>query len=666
MVSIRVFLFISALLTINVMGQDPPTLYQYYTEGGISSGLETLTTRQFTLNGKPITLYSGSIHYYRVVPEYWRDRLRRMRSAGLNAIETYVPWNLHEPEIGTFDFGDGGNDFSPLLNITQFLKIAQEEDLFVILRPGPYICTEWDFGGLPSWLLRYPGIKVRTSDPIFTGHVKQFFDQLLAQVVDYQFTRGGSIIAVQIENEYGSFGAANIQTSYLEFIRDTYVEDGISELLFTCDSAVSSGTTGALPGYLMMANFNNNPAEQFDKLLELQPDKPLMSMEFWVGWFDHWWSTHDTGLTTDRLTTNLGIIFSYNASVNFYMFHGGTTFGFLNGANSKGSFPFYEADTSSYDYDAPLSEAGDYTTKFDIIKDMVAQDNQVSTLIPNPPLINAKIAYPTVAITEFLSFEQIIQQIPADLITQIDTVTNMEALEINRGSGQSYGLIVYRKQIDIPPNAELQITGRIRDVAMVLVDGVQKTKRPEGALLLETFGYWTQENPNFTIIDPPAGTNTLDIVVENWARVNFGSPSDFEQKKGLFEGPVSVDGQVLSNLTAIPLEFKSKWVKSLTGWQPVEGAGQLQGPLMVRAKFQIQGTPTDTFLDMSAWSKGCIFVNGFNIGRFFLQGPQVTSYIPAPLLKEGENEIIVFEHYIPGTQIVFTAVPNLGRKKITN
>ncbi|XP_065347232.1 beta-galactosidase-1-like protein 2 [Cloeon dipterum] len=640
--------------------QDLPTVYEYYTEGGITSGLET-GLNQFRLNGKDITLYSGSIHYYRVVPEYWRDRLKRMRAAGLNAIETYVPWNLHEPKMGVFDFGQGGNDFSRLLDIRQFLQIAQEEDLLVILRPGPYICAEWEFGGLPSWLLRYPDIKVRSSDPIFVGHVRQYLDQLMAQVVDLQFTSGGPIIAVQIENEYGAFGEPTEikDRVYLGAIRDAYVENGIRELLFTCDTPANSSDTGALPGYLQMANFNTDPEIQFELLKELQPGMPLMSMEYWTGWFDHWFeSQHNFGNTPENFARYLQTIFNYNASVNFYMFHGGSAFGFMNGANVFDFFPNYAADVSSYDYGAPLSEAGDYTEKYTRAQELIALDNKVQTLTPTPPAQNPKTAYPAVPMQEFITYDQIIQQIPPELVTQIGSVTNMEALDINDGNGQAYGLIVYRSQIDLSTTAQLQITGRIRDVAMVVVDGEQKTKRPASQLALLGFGYWTQENSTFSLEGAAAGTNTLDVIVENWGRNNFGQPSDFDQRKGLY-GELAVDGVALNDITAIPLEFKSSWVQGLTGWQTLVGGEALSGPLLLRTTFSITGAPTDTFLDMSAWSKGSIFVNGFHLGRFFHLGPLRTNYIPAPLLKEGLNEIIVFEHYLPADQLQFTDTPIL-------
>ncbi|XP_059473361.1 beta-galactosidase-1-like protein 2 [Neocloeon triangulifer] len=644
-----------------VNAQVLPTVYEYYTEGGINSGL-VASQGKFTLNGKDITLYSGSIHYYRVVPEYWRDRLRRMRAAGLNAIETYVPWNLHEPKKGVFDFGQGGNDFSRLLDIRTFLQIAQEEDLLVIFRPGPYICAEWEFGGLPSWLLRYPDIKVRTSDPIFVGHVRQYFDQLISQVVDLQFTRGGPIIAVQIENEYGIFGPGEEVKDrvYLGAIRDAYVENGIDQLLFTCDTPANSSDNGALPGYLQMANFNTDPEVQFELLKQLQPDMPLMAMEYWTGWFDHWFeSGHNIGNTPDNFARYLQTIFSYNGSVNFYMFHGGSAFGFMNGANVFDFFPNYAADVSSYDYDAPLSEAGDYTEKYSRAQELIALDSKVSFLTPSPPPPNPKTIYPAVQMQEYLSYAQIIQQIPPESITQIDTVTNMEALDINDGNGQAYGLLVYRSQIDLPEIAQLQITGRIRDVGMVVVDNQQKTRRPGSQAALLGFGYWTTLDPSFNLGGAANGTNTLDVIIDNWGRNNFGTPGDFDQRKGLFGGPLSVDGVALSNLTAIPLEFKSAWVQNLTGWQTLAGGEILEGPLLLRTTFSITGAPTDTFLDMSAWSKGSIFVNGFHLGRFFRLGPVRTNYIPAPLLREGVNEVIVFEHYEPADQLVFTDTPIL-------
>ncbi|KAG8233442.1 hypothetical protein J437_LFUL010553 [Ladona fulva] len=469
-----------------------PTLYEYYTEGGISSSLEAPATG-FKLNGKDITIFSGAVHYFRVHSHYWRDRLRKLRAAGLNTVETYIPWNLHETEEGVFDFGNGSREFSAFLDFRSYIKIAQEEDLFVIIRPGPYICSEWDFGGLPSWLLRNPGIKVRTSDPNFTSRVRKYLDQLLPHFVDLQFSKGGSIIAFQIENEYGGFGEVGHprDKEYLRFIKTTFEQNGLVELFVTSDTPRLSGDSGALPGVLQTANFNTAPESELNALKELQPDKAVMVMEFWSGWFDHWMEgSHQTGLTKELFEEHLEVIFNFNASINVYMFHGGTSFGFMNGANSIPIFPYYAPDVSSYDYDAPLSEAGDYTEKYRILEKVISKYNKVLTRLPNKPEESKKFAYRTMNITQFLEMDDIIEKIDKEDKVFSDSIISMESLNINNGNGQSYGFINYRKNVTLCSNSCLKITGHVRDIVMLSLDGKRKTGKLTSIADLLGFGYW--------------------------------------------------------------------------------------------------------------------------------------------------------------------------------
>ncbi|KAH0815733.1 hypothetical protein GEV33_007058 [Tenebrio molitor] len=368
MALVHLSVWIQVLLTALAASADLPTLYEYYTADGISSGLSA-DQPYFILNGKNITIYSGTMHYFRIPPQYWRDRLRKLRAAGLNTVETYVPWNLHEPEDGLFDFGDGGSDMQQFLDIQQYIKMAQEEDLFVIVRSGPYICAEWEWGGFPSWLLRTDGIKVRTSDPTFMTYVRRYFDKLLSLLIELQFTNGGPIIAMQVENEYGY--SPEIDLDYIQQLYDLIRGNGIVELLVTSDGA-RSGTTGTLPELLLQTvNFGSDPAGSFDTLKEMQPDRPLMAMEYWPGWFDHWSESHHT-VSNDTFREIYEGILSYPASVNMYMFHGGTNWGFWNGASiGSGDNSQFQPVTSSYDYDAPLSEAGDYTGKYYIAKELI-------------------------------------------------------------------------------------------------------------------------------------------------------------------------------------------------------------------------------------------------------------------------------------------------------
>ena len=319
----------------------------------------TLTTSgdQFLLDGKPFRIISGAMHYFRVVPEYWRDRLEKMRAFGLNTVETYVPWNLHEPRPGDFHF-------EGMLDLIKFIETAADVGLKVIVRPGPYICSEWEFGGLPFWLLKDPEMQVRCSYPAYLAAVDQFFDALLPRLVPFQSTHGGPIIAMQVENEYGSYGNDKV---YLRHLVDGMRARGINSFLFTSDGprdgCLQSGT---LPDIFKTVNFAFNAAEAFAKLREYQPDGPLMAMEFWSGWFDHWGEQHhiseDGSDSIQHSVDTLDEILAAGASVNFYMFHGGTNFGFMNGANLE--LTGFHADVTSYDYACPLNEYGDPSPRF--------------------------------------------------------------------------------------------------------------------------------------------------------------------------------------------------------------------------------------------------------------------------------------------------------------
>ncbi|KAF2887468.1 hypothetical protein ILUMI_18705 [Ignelater luminosus] len=624
-----------------------PTLYEYYTGGSITTGLSA-DQPYFTLNNKNITLYSGAMHYFRVPPEYWRDRLRKMRAAGLNVVETYVPWNLHEPEPGHFDFGQGGTDFQELLDIEKFLKIAQEEDLLAIVRPGPYICAEWEFGGMPSWLLREKGIKVRTSDERFVGYVKKYFAVLFAILTAFQFTKGGPIVAFQIENEYGS--VRNNDFKYLEILKETFESNGLVELLFTSDTPLL-GKNGQIPGVLYTANFKANANLQLKRLQEYQPGKASMVMEYWTGWFDHWTEVHNTRDLISYFTV-LNDILKFPASVNLYMFHGGTNWGFMNGANILGigwDNRGYNPDTTSYDYDAPLTEAGDYTDKYTVTRNVIKTYNDIPTKLPALPEEIPRVAYETVKIVGELSLNEIISKVEHHIKSH--DLISMENLPINNNAGQSYGYVVYRKHnVDIPANSVLKIWGRVCDTALVLINGELKSKILKTQADMKEFGYWKSKDASLYLGEDSYKGATLDILVENYGRSNFGLyVKQHNQFKGLWQGNVSVNGENLYDWEIIPLEFKKKWTNSLEGWhQPKFGIGPalFKGVLNVKER-------NDTYIDMRGWNKGIVIINGFVLSRYLRIGPQQAAYLPAPFLKEGDNEIVIFEHFEPDDRIRF-------------
>jgi hypothetical protein len=648
----RILLGLLSLITIGASA-DLPTLYEYYTEGGINSGL-SVDQPYFTLNGKNISIYSGAMHYFRVPPELWQDRLRKLRAAGLNTVETYIAWNIHEPQDGVFDFGDGGTESGGWADLPGFIKLAQQEDLFVILRPGPYICGEWEFGGFPSWLLRNDGIKLRQDDDVFLNYVQRYFDQLLPILSELQFTKGGPIIMVQVENELGF--SWYIDTNYLQKIYDMVRGGGIVELLSSCDGA-SSEQIGTLPGLLFQTiDFGSDIEGNFGKLEEIQPNKPVMAMEFYPGWADHWTEQHHTTDPND-FRNNYEQALAWPGSANLYMFHGGTNWGFLNGANNGvGDNSNFQPITTTYDFDAPLTEAGDYTPKYDIIRELTKKYSAVETYTPDPPEVKERRVYSSLDLNGQLRFEDILRQAPDKI--ESDVPLSMEMLPINQNSGQSYGYIVYHREgLDIPANSLLTITGHVRDTVMVLVNNVLISNALTLSDRLDTFGYWRIENGNITLTTEDLNGATLDLIIENWGRVGFGD--FYHQYKGLVDANrVFLNDEELTSWTIYPLEFKRSWNQNLGDWGPVDGT--VTGPALYKATLTIDDDDiTDTYIDMQEWVKGFVIVNGIVVGRYVpALGPQQALYLPGPWLQKGDNEIIVFEHSLwPASQIKFTKDP---------
>ncbi|XP_065170511.1 beta-galactosidase-1-like protein 2 [Atheta coriaria] len=622
-----------------------PTVYEYYAGGGISAGLST-DQPYFTLNNKNITIYSGAMHYFRVPQDQWRDRLQKMRAAGLNTVETYIPWNLHEFQDGVYDIGNGGSDFSHLLNIQRFLEIAQEEDLLAIIRPGPYICSEWEFGGLPSWLLKNKGIRVRTSDELFMARVTSYFTMILSILSVLNWHSGGPIIAYQIENEYGSLGERDM--TYLNGLKQLFLDNGVKEMLFTSDGA-SIGNLGQIPGVLYTANFAGDATNQLNIAQSYQPGKPSMVMEYWSGWFDHWTEQHHT---TDifSFTATLLEILNYPASVNFYMFHGGTNFGFMNGANSgngAGDNSGFQPTTNSYDYDAPLNEHGDYTEKYWVIREILKEHGKNPVSIPDPPESKPLKAYPEIEITDEMSFSEMLQH---DFLPnkQSEELVTMEEVD------QKYGYITYRKeQIDLPENTKLKVLGYVTDTLMVLLNGELLSPVLNHPDDLTKFGYWKSKDQ---VLELPECTNcTLDLIVENWGRVNFGGLHQFEQRKGFHEGQVLINDEPLQDVNIISVEFPWYSNPYWEDWTPSNGT-ELTGPKLCKATLTVDENEEllDTYVDMRDWTKGIVIVNDYVLSRYSKLGPQQALYLPGSFLKKGENKILVFEHFNGSDSIKFS------------
>ncbi|MCC3375101.1 beta-galactosidase [Cohnella sp. REN36] len=595
--------------------------------------MATFTTAgsDFLLNGQPIQIISGAIHYFRMLPEQWRDRLLKLKACGFNTVETYVAWNVHEPKEGQFRFDCGAD-------LARFIEIAAELELLVIVRPSPYICAEWEFGGLPAWLLKDRNMRLRCYYQPFLDKVDAYFDALLPKLVPLLCTNGGPIIAMQIENEYGSYGN---DKRYLNHIRQGMVDRGIDVLLFTSDGPEDHMLQGGtVEGALATVNFGSRPEEAFAKLKAYQPDAPVMCMEYWNGWFDHWSEEHHVR-GWDDVADVLDRILRAGASVNFYMFHGGTNFGFYNGANF---FDKHEPTITSYDYNALLTEWGDITDKYRAMRDVIGKYAKLPDIpLPEP---SRKGSYGRLAMTE-----------RAELFGSLDALSapverpfteTMEALD------QDYGFMLYSTHLSGPRPASKLTLQEVRDRALVFVDGVYQgvIERNSHDLLLEP-------KAHDLVFEVPEGGVRLDILVENMGRINYGWKMD--DPKGISEG-VRFERQFLSDWTmrSLPLDDLSKLVYAKHAAAPEAEGAAACGPVFYRTTFQVD-EPLDTFVHMAGWTKGVVFVNGFNLGRYWEVGPQKALYLPGPLLRKGNNEIVVFElHGTKEAAVTLQDFPDLG------
>ena len=520
-------------------------------------------------------------------------------ACGLNTVETYVPWNLHEPRPGKFNF-------EGLADIVRFIETAGELGLHVIVRPGPYICSEWEFGGLPAWLLEDPNIRLRCYDKTFLEKVDRYFDELLPRLNPLQCTKGGPIIAMQVENEYGSYGN---DKKYLNYLKEGMIKRGIDVLLFTSDGPTDEMLQGGtLPDIFKTVNFGSRPEEGFEKLLEYQPDKPPVCMEFWNGWFDHWGGPHHTR-DGKEVADVLDRMLKMGASVNFYMFHGGTNFGFMNGANYKSDG--LSPTVTSYDYDCPVSESGDLTKKYHHIRNVIKKYAEADDDILPEPI--PKKAFGRIRLDKHAGlFDSL------DKLSQPVKRTCPEPME---KLGQNYGFILYRSQVTGPRKENRLMIYDIHDRALIFLDGEFK-------------GIMKRDQKEPLILDIPERGAQLDILVENMGRINYGPY--FKDYKGITEG-VWLGTQFLFDWTIYPLPMED-----LSGLEFKESCSYASFPGFFSAGFDVD-KPADTFLLMEGWKKGNVFLNGFNLGRYWEAGPAKTLYIPAPLLKKGRNTIIVFE-----------------------
>ncbi|SFM18735.1 glycoside hydrolase family 35 protein [Salibacterium qingdaonense] len=564
------------------------------------------------LDGKPLRIISGSIHYFRIVEGYWRDRLEKLKAGGFNTVETYIPWNFHEPKKGRFIL-------EGMHNVERFIQLAEEMGLYVILRPSPYICAEWEMGGLPAWLLKDPDLRFRCSDPVFLAHLKEYYDHLLPVLKTYQYSEGGPVIAFQIENEYGAYGD---DKTYLEAIRRMYHEHGIRELLFTSDGPDMS-KPGSLRDEWTTLNFGSRPEEAFQELEKWKPGEPRMCMEYWIGWFDAWGHPHhtrDAASTGDVLKRMLNM----GASMNVYMFHGGTNFQFYNGANH---YDTYEPTITSYDYDALLTESGEITEKFRTVQRILAEEGQDVEMIPEEK--PARLSERKVELSQSVSLFDTLSTVSA----RRKNVTPLTMEELD----QSYGFVLYRTTFEGKGMFSVELDA-MQDRAFLYINGVYQ------------YTYYRNDTKKVVDLFFPEESNTFEIFIENMGRVNYGKY--LSERKGLIQN-VWIGNRYTFDWEMYSIELE----------EPVldfHHQTDERFPKFFEGSFSVE-TPADTFVQLDGWKKGNVLINGFNLGRYWEIGPQKTLYLPAPLLQEGENKIQVLElegHSTPSLSLV--PEPDLG------
>ena len=594
----------------------------------------------FYLNGKATPIYSGEMHYSRIPHEYWRHRLQMMKGMGLNTVATYVFWNWHETEPGKWDFeGDK--------NLAEYIKIAGEEDMMVILRPGPYVCAEWEFGGYPWWLQNIEGMEIRRDNEQFLKHTKLYIERLFKEVGHLQCTNGGPIIMVQCENEFGSYVSQRKDIpleehrAYNAKIKQQLADAGFNVPLFTSDGSwLFEG--GSTPGALPTANGENN-IENLKKVVNEYHDGkgPYMVAEFYPGWLSHWAEPFPQ-ISASRIAKQTEEYIKNNVSFNFYMVHGGTNFAFTAGANYDKRRDI-QPDLTSYDYDAPISEAGWVTAKYDSIRNVM---KKYVKNIPDAPAAIPVIEIPSIKLDKV-----------ADVLgytSRIKPISNEEPLTFEQ-MNQGYGYVLYSRHFNQPISGTLAIPG-LRDYAVIYIDGEKV-----GELNRNTQTYEME-------IEVPFNA-TLQILVENMGRINYGSEI-VHNTKGIIS-PITIAGQPISGnweMYQLPMSEVPDFTKLGNNNVFKNGSSQANRlkdcPVLYEGTFTLDETG-DTFIDMEAWGKGIIFVNGHNIGRYWKVGPQQTLYIPGVWLKKGENKIVIFEQLneTPMTEVKTVKTPILMNLK---
>ncbi|NUR64909.1 MAG: beta-galactosidase [Streptomyces sp.] len=560
----------------------------------------TVGDDDFLLDGRPVRLLSGALHYFRVHEAQWGHRLAMLRAMGLNCVETYVPWNLHEPRPGVYE---------DVAALGRFLDAAREAGLWAIVRPGPYICAEWENGGLPHWLAG----RARTSEAVYLGQVERWFGRLLPEIVTRQADRGGPVIMVQVENEYGSYGS---DAEYLRRLAALLRAQGVTVPLFTSDGPEDHMLTGgSVPGVLATVNFGSQAREAFAALRRHRPSGPLMCMEFWCGWFDHWGAEHVVRDPADAAAA-LREILECGASVNLYMAHGGTSFAGWAGANRGGGDlhdGVLEPDVTSYDYDAPIDEFGHPTEKFWRFREVLARyaDGPLPELPSLPPQLAGRAE---ADLTAWAPLTEVLETLGGpESVTAVPPT--FEELDVDRG------LVRYEVTVPGPRQPYPFLARGLRDLAVVYVDG-------------ERAGVLTEQDERLR--EPVAGHARVELWVESLGRVNYGPRGG--EAKGITGGLLH-ERQYLHGVRARGLRLDAL---DDIGEVRLRGLPEEGAPGLYRGTLDVRG-PGDALLELPGWTRGFVWINGFNLGRYWSVGPQRSLYVPGPVLREGVNDVWVLE-----------------------
>lgn len=547
-------------------------------------------------DNKPIKLISGAVHYFRNMPDTWDDIFAKLKALGCNCVETYCAWNLHEPKPGVYDF-------SGRLDIERFIKSAEKAGLMVIVRPGPYICAEWEFGGLPWWIQTNPDMEIRCSNKEYIRCFDSYLDKLFEKIRPYLSTNGGPVIMLQCENEYGYYGD---DKEYLDYLKDSYISKGIDVPLFTSDgTGMGNLLDGSIEGCLPTLNFGSRVEENFRAFNELYPDKPKMCMEMWNGWFDAWGDEHHHTTSPEAYAATVDDMLKIG-SLNMYMFIGGTNFGFTSGANHYEKFA---PDVTSYDYDAMLTECGDVTPKYLAVREIIKK--YTDEPLPEIPADRKKKAYGKFNLNEKAGFFANLDNLSVAVYSDVPRC--MEEY------GTGYGYIAYRTVLNRDYRGANLSFESLGDRAQIYIND-----RFVGIVYI---------NDSLNITINAQKGDILTVLCENMGRTNFGSK--MMRKKGI-AGRCLIDGKVHFNWTVYPLPMDNLEKLSFSENDFLEKSAFYKGYIDI-------DEPCDTFLKLDDFTKGFVTVNGFNIGRYWEVGPQKSLYIPRSLLKKGKNEFIVFE-----------------------